>query len=377
MKMAGRLILVSALLLGACSGDGGSKVADESSSTTGQSQDSRFPEIEALVTGREDVPTVRFLEEALDQLCERDRSQVLVVREIRKDLDDRYGIDGPLAIDITASLSSLTRNECPVAATTTRPRSTTTSTIAPRSTTTSSPTTTMSRASVWPEADVARIVDGDTVDLVDGRRIRLAIVDTPEVHGRVDACGPEASQFTSDFLRNERVAIRRPGAPYNDSYGRVLAEVIRVRDGGSLNEALLGAGLGRIVDRYVDEDPDLAGRLRAIRPQTPACAPPPTSSPPTSAPAPTTTAAASSRGDRFVHPKYAEAARAGACDASYPTVCIPTISYWGRDIDCPDTDGQSSERGDLPQDPHFRAFKIDGPDPHNLRSPQGTGCANW
>jgi hypothetical protein len=97
---------------------------------------------------------------------------------------------------------------------------------------------------------------------------------------------------------------------------------------------------------------------------------PSTTAPPQ--PPATTTTAPPSPGGRYVHPTFA----GYACDGSYPTVCIPTLDTWGRDIDCPDTEGNASVT-DLPNDPHFRAFTISGPDPHNLQSPQGTGCANW
>jgi len=123
---------------------------------------------------------------------------------------------------------------------------------------------------------VADIVDGDTIDLYDGTRIRLAIVDTPEIHGGVEPCGAEASDFAGAFLAGQTVAIYRPdGAPRRDRHGRLLGEVVRVADGSSLNIALVRVGLGRIDDRFAYEDPDLVARLQiaAFGAPTPDCFP--------------------------------------------------------------------------------------------------------
>lgn len=107
------------------------------------------------------------------------------------------------------------------------------------------------------------VVDGDTFDLADGTRVRLAVVDTPEVHGGFEPCGPEASDFTGRFLAGATVAIYRPDdAPPQGNFGRLLGEVVRVSDGASLNVALVAAGLGQIDERYAEEDPDLTARLR-------------------------------------------------------------------------------------------------------------------
>ena len=80
-------------------------------------------------------------------------------------------------------------------------------------------------------ATVLKVVDGDTVDIVDvvrGRlRIRLLGIDTPETKkpGYTVGCwGPEASEFAKSTLLGQRVAfITDPGQGTYDRYGRTLA----------------------------------------------------------------------------------------------------------------------------------------------------------
>lgn len=121
-------------------------------------------------------------------------------------------------------------------------------------------------APVIMQGRVVNIVDGDTFDLGNGTRVRLAIADTPEVHGGFETCGPEASDFAGSFLAGETVAIYRPeGAPEYDRFDRLLGEAVRVSDGASLNVALVHAGLARVDERFTDEDPDLAERLRTAQ----------------------------------------------------------------------------------------------------------------
>ena len=57
----------------------------------------------------------------------------------------------------------------------------------------------------WPEGQpqVQRVVDGDTLVLTDGTKIRLIGADTPETvkpHHEVERFGPEASEFTRKFV---------------------------------------------------------------------------------------------------------------------------------------------------------------------------------
>jgi micrococcal nuclease len=89
--------------------------------------------------------------------------------------------------------------------------------------------------SVATTATVLKVVDGDTVDIVDdvrGRlRIRLLGIDTPETKkpGYTVGCwGPQATQFAKDTLIGQRVAlIPDPTQDRTDRYGRTLAYLDR------------------------------------------------------------------------------------------------------------------------------------------------------
>lgn len=76
-------------------------------------------------------------------------------------------------------------------------------------------------------AVVARVVDGDTIALVDGTRVRLVQIDTPE---KGDECyGNEASEITSRLLpAGTHVRIEQdPALDQEDRFGRKLAYVWR------------------------------------------------------------------------------------------------------------------------------------------------------
>jgi len=87
------------------------------------------------------------------------------------------------------------------------------------------------------------VLDGDTLRLPDGRRVRLPAVDTPEL-GR--PCAAEARDFTLARLAAARDVRLAPADPPRDHYGRLLADVLL--DGASLQEALLSAGLATVYD---------------------------------------------------------------------------------------------------------------------------------
>ncbi|QDU55739.1 thermonuclease family protein [Aeoliella mucimassa] len=97
------------------------------------------------------------------------------------------------------------------------------------------------------EYTVERVVDGDTLLLANGTRVRLQGIDTPETvkpNTPVERWGPEASEFTKQFVReaDQRVQLTF-GNERLDRYGRQLAFVWN--GDRLLNEELVRAGLAR------------------------------------------------------------------------------------------------------------------------------------
>ncbi|WP_105102476.1 thermonuclease family protein [Microbulbifer pacificus] len=89
-----------------------------------------------------------------------------------------------------------------------------------------------------------KVVDGDTLRLKDGRRVRLIGVNTPELaHGerRAQPLAREAKEFTERFLEGGDLELVYD-RDRRDNHGRVLAHVYNHR-GDSLESALLSAGL--------------------------------------------------------------------------------------------------------------------------------------
>jgi micrococcal nuclease len=98
---------------------------------------------------------------------------------------------------------------------------------------------------------VQRVVDGDTLLLGTGERVRLLGVNTPEtVHPKkaVEAFGKEASAFTKRIVEGklvrlefDPVANRRTDG--KDKYSRTLAYVF-LQDGTHLNAEIIRQGYG-------------------------------------------------------------------------------------------------------------------------------------
>lgn len=97
---------------------------------------------------------------------------------------------------------------------------------------------------------VRRAVDGDTLLLDDGTRVRLIGVNAPESvrpDYPVEAWGPEASQFTRDFVAGGAVRLEFDRERL-DQHGRMLAYVY-VGD-RLLNEELVEQGFARYEPQY-------------------------------------------------------------------------------------------------------------------------------
>lgn len=90
------------------------------------------------------------------------------------------------------------------------------------------------------------IHDGDTLNLVDGRRLRVIGLNAPEVARSGLGGDPFANEATiaaRNFLRDSSKVVIQPGVEDRDRYGRLLAHVFRPGDGASLAASLLAQGL--------------------------------------------------------------------------------------------------------------------------------------
>ncbi|MEX1098377.1 MAG: thermonuclease family protein [Planctomycetales bacterium] len=97
---------------------------------------------------------------------------------------------------------------------------------------------------------VERVIDGDTLLLEAGHRIRLIGVDTPETKHPdrpVEPLGVEAAEFTRGFVEDKDVRLGFD-KERRDRYRRILAYVY-VED-RSLNEELIRAGYSVAVTKF-------------------------------------------------------------------------------------------------------------------------------
>jgi len=115
---------------------------------------------------------------------------------------------------------------------------------------------------------VTRVVDGDTYELSDGRRVRLIGVDTPELHasaklerdaertGRdartIQALGEAASRYAKQLMTGREVVLEfdpaNAATGHRDRYGRTLAYVWVVRG----SQRLFMANARTIADGYAN-----------------------------------------------------------------------------------------------------------------------------
>ncbi len=101
-------------------------------------------------------------------------------------------------------------------------------------------------------ATVARVIDGDTIVLIDDRKVRYIGIDTPETvdPNRPQGCfGKEASAFNIQLVDGQHVWLEKDVSD-TDRYGRLLRYVYILPEGAeplsenlvSINELLLTEG---------------------------------------------------------------------------------------------------------------------------------------
>ena len=248
----------------------------------------------------------------------------------------------------TTTPDASTTTPAPVTTTT----STTTTTAAPTTTTTSTTTTAPPLTTAAPVPvttpttvglTVTNVVDGDTLDVSTGERIRIIGIDTPERGG----CGyDEAANYLASLLTGKTVTLTPGAQDDRDAYDRLL-RYVDTADGIDVGLAQLEAS--QAISRYNSrdgygrhdrEDSYIAADQRTIV----GCSTIPGQ--PVPVPTPTTQTPAGGGG--------------GAnCDPNYDP-CIPPFP---PDLDCADI-GQS--------------VSVIGGDPHGLdREGDGLGCKSY
>ena len=217
-------------------------------------------------------------------------------------------------------------------------------------------------------ARVARVIDGDTIVLTSGARVRLVQIDTPEP-GTAECFSRAAGRELRRMLpAGARVTLEAdPRLDQVDRYGRLLRYVHH--KGRNLNLALVQKGAATVWfydgdrGRYAAKLLAAARAARSARrglwgacphavwnPFAPATTGPGSPPPSTGSPPPPPAQQDTAPPQRPV--------AGGACDPSYPTVCIPPPP---PDLDC----------GDIDQ----RRFPVRPPDPHRFDGEgDGIGC---
>jgi micrococcal nuclease len=186
------------------------------------------------------------------------------------------------------------------------------------------------------DTTVERIIDGDTVVVAGGERVRFIGVDTPEVNQ--DACfAAEATAFTRSLIPVGTGVRLVYDVERTDRYGRTLAYIYRTADGLFVNAQLVSEGFAQILTippNVAHAEEFLAAERRARD------------------------GGLGLWGGCAATSTTASNTNATNCDPSYPDVCIPPPP---PDLDC----------GDIP----YRRFRVIGSDPHRFDGDHdGVGC---
>ena len=119
------------------------------------------------------------------------------------------------------------------------------------------------------EAKVARVVDGDTIELEGGTKIRYLMVNTPETTGGKNDCyGQNAVTFNTDLVLGKTVSLRYD-VECTDRYDRTLAYV--TVGGQEVNTLLVERGFACVLhippngDDRADEFAGLQAAAKAAK----------------------------------------------------------------------------------------------------------------
>ena len=214
---------------------------------------------------------------------------------------------------------------------------------------------------------VSHIVDGDTLDLADGTRVRLVQIDTPELRGSECYAVEASAQLATLLPPGTEVRIETdPNLDKVDRYGRDLGYVLKGTE--NINVTLVRQGAasvwfyGGTRGKYASELEAAASEAHAAgRGLWGACAGTaydPSRAVNTRRAGWTAPAAAAA-----VLTPAADAATAGNCDPNYEGACVPLYDRAG-DLDCADIGS---------------AVTVVGSDPHGFdgNDNDGLGCETY
>jgi micrococcal nuclease len=110
------------------------------------------------------------------------------------------------------------------------------------------------------EATVARVIDGDTIELSSGERVRYLLIDTPESTTTQECWGAEAKLANQNLVEGKTIRLRYD-VECEDRYGRLLAYV--ELSGQDINRVLVERGHACVLHIPPNGD-DLVDEYRAL-----------------------------------------------------------------------------------------------------------------
>ena len=221
------------------------------------------------------------------------------------------------------------------------------------------------------DSSVVRVIDGDTIEVTGGTRVRLIGVDTPETvdpGSPVECFGPEATRYANELVPPGTRVRLVYDVQRRDSFGRTLAYVYKLSDGVFVNLAMARNGFAQqdTVPPNVAHAEEFraaaAGARTAGLGLWNACLAPGVSTT-TAVPA---TAAPTTRGTVARPVPTTAAPDAGGCHPSYSGACVPTGF---SDVDC------AGGSGNGPGYVSGKRFQVVGPDVYGLDGNDNDGIA--
>ncbi len=116
-------------------------------------------------------------------------------------------------------------------------------------------------------ATVTQVIDGDTITIAGGYRVRYIGIDTPEVHPELEDFGIAAWQANRQLVEGKKVRLERDVSE-TDKYGRLLRYVFA--DDIFVNGELVRQGLAQVKayppdTRYQDYLEQMEAEAKAAR----------------------------------------------------------------------------------------------------------------